>query len=153
MRRLFFATLLFASAPAVAQQPAVRPGNDVGTGQSLPLSNNASNIVPGDTSSPIAPRLPSPAVGENAPPAAYLHAARSALLLGRTGEAQEALERAESRLLDRATLPSRANQPARSPLLLLLGEARGAVARGDRLTAIHLVERALREPELERPAG
>ena len=37
-----------------------RPGNDIGTGSSLPMSNRSSNISPGDTTSVIAPNLPSP---------------------------------------------------------------------------------------------
>lgn len=80
--------------------PYARPGNDIGTGQSLPLSPNASNITPDDSRSTIAPTLPIPQIGEDAPPAAFLRAARAALQAGRTGEAQEGLERAESLYAD-----------------------------------------------------
>jgi len=132
--------------------PYARPGNDIGTGQSLPLSPNASNITPDDSRSTIAPTLPIPQIGEDAPPAAFLRAARAALQAGRTGEAQEGLERAESRTLTRSTRPSLADHPARSPFLLLLSEARGALAQGDRNAAIHFIDRALADPEARIPA-
>ncbi len=50
----------------------------------------------------IASALPAPAVGEDAPPADLLRAAESALAAGRAGEAQEAMEMAQTRLLDRS---------------------------------------------------
>jgi hypothetical protein len=55
-------------APATPQTPYVsgaRPGNEIGTGQSLPTSNKASNIVPSDTGSVIAPRLPAPPLSDS----------------------------------------------------------------------------------------
>ncbi len=139
---------LLAPLPVLAQVPApyVRPGNEIGTGQSLPLSDKASNITPDDTRSSIAPRLPAPPVNENAGPMAFLRAARDSLVAGRTGEAQEALERAESRMLDRAVRPSAAQAPARSPLIEQIAEARGAIALGDRQHAIQLIDAALRNP-------
>src|SRR5579862_2271701 len=88
--------------PGTNPQTGARPGNDIGTGESLRLSNRAGNIGPQDTRSEIAPNLPSPSVGQDSPPAAYLRAARTALLQGRTGEAQQALEMAETRALDRS---------------------------------------------------
>ncbi len=69
-------------AVAVAQTTSVppgadpltgaRPGNVIGTGRSLPLSDKASNITPSDTRSVLAPNLPSPPIGENAPVRDYL---------------------------------------------------------------------------------
>lgn len=127
-----------------------RPENEIGTGQSLPLSNQSSNITPGDTRSTIAPRLPSPVISENAPPAAFLQAARAALAAGQTGAAQEALERAETRTLDRAVRPSRANAPSCQPLVSQIAEARGALSTGDRARAIQIIDAALRNPEAGR---
>jgi hypothetical protein len=146
--RLAAALALLAPLPALAQVPTpyVRPGNEIGTGQSLPLSNNASNITPDDTHSAIAPRLPDPPVADNAGPMAFLHAARDSLIAGRTGEAQEALERAESRILDRAVPPSAAGVPAQSPILQQIAAARGALAQGDRQHAIQLIDQAIRAP-------
>src|SRR5690242_13993731 len=85
-------TLLLSVAPTLAAPPQ---------------SSQSSNINPGDTRSSIAPRLPTPLAGEDTTPRRYLIDARQALALGRTGEAQEALERAETRLLDRPAPPHR----------------------------------------------
>jgi hypothetical protein len=151
MRHALFATLLLLPAailPAAAQTTAdpatgARPGNVIGTGQSLPLSDKASNATSGDTSSVIAPRLPTPSAGEDASPRAFLQSAQRALTLGHTGEAQEALERAESRLLDRTVAPSRANQPSAQPVVAQVGDARRALAAGDRATTQRLLTEIL----------
>lgn len=145
-----FAMLL--AAPVLAQTApntpdGARPGNIPGTGQSLPLSNNASNTTPSDTRSVIAPRLPDPAVGENAPPRIFLEAARRALAANRTGEAQEAMERAESRLLSRSVAPSRAADPSRQPLIAQIANARTALSIGDRARAIQILDVAIDSPE------
>jgi hypothetical protein len=78
IRHVGFATvalLNIATAQALAQAPSsldpatgARPGHQPGVGESLPLSNNASNIVPGDTRSTIAPTLPASPVGDSATP-------------------------------------------------------------------------------------
>jgi hypothetical protein len=138
-----------AAAPMTA--PIARPGNDIGTGQSLPLSNNAGNIGPSDTTTPYAARLPSPGVGENADPRAFLEAARSALAAGRTGEAQEAMERAETRLLIRSVRPSQAGTPSHEPVIQQITEARHALGQGDRAGAIAKLTDALNNPELGQP--
>ncbi|MBV9734367.1 MAG: hypothetical protein JO209_00555 [Acidisphaera sp.] len=142
------ATPALAQTPPPGANPATgaRPGNVIGTGQSLPTSSNASNITPGDTRSPIAPRLPTPSVGDDSTPAGYLRAARQALASGQTGAAQEALERAESRLLDRSVAPSRANQPVRGPRISDITAARDALASGDRGRAIQAIDAALSRP-------
>ncbi len=144
--------LLLASLPAFAQSVpntpnGARPGNIPGTGQSLPLSNNASNINAGDTRSSIAPRLPSPDVGEGAPARAYLEAARRALAANHTGEAQEAMERAETRTLDRSVAPSRASDASAQPLIRQISDARAALSIGDRGRAIQILDAAIRNPE------
>jgi hypothetical protein len=134
--------------PSLAQSPTgARPGNEIGSGQSLPTSGQSSNITPGDTTSVIAPRLPDPPINENAPPSAFLAAARRALAAGRTGEGQEALERAESRALGRAVRPSTANQPSRQPLVRQITLARDALAAGDVAGAIQRIDAALNNPE------
>ena len=96
-----------------------------------PFSTHASNIVPGDTRSVIAPRLPAPAVEDDASPERLLSAAVDALQKARTGLAQEALERAETRLLDRATNPSAANQPDNSARIEEITQALRALGHGD----------------------
>jgi hypothetical protein len=97
MRTLTIATaalLGITAASALAQAPSgmnpvtgARPGHDVGIGESLPRSNKASNIVPTDTHSNIAPTLPPSAIGGDAASLDYLRAARASLVAGRTGQA------------------------------------------------------------------
>lgn len=141
--------IALTAGPALAQTtpppnvPIARPGNPIGTGQSLPLSNNASNISATDTHSSIAPNLPAPPVGDDASPRTYLTAARQALVAGRTGEAQEALERAESRALDRDVRPSLANQPSQQPLVTQIANARAALSTGNTAQTIQLIDAAL----------
>jgi hypothetical protein len=140
---------LFAlmAGPAFAQTaPIARPGNQIGTNQSEPMSNNASNITATDTHTPYAPKLPAPSVGNDASPQAYLTAARQALVAGRTGEAQEALERAETRVLDRNVRPSLADQPSQQPLVAQIGRALAALASGDRQGSIKAIDAALQAP-------
>jgi alkylation response protein AidB-like acyl-CoA dehydrogenase len=96
--------------------------------------------VPPDTASPYGIRLPTPEVAENAPPATFLNAARLAIAAGREGEAQEALERAESRALDRSVRPSRAGASSRQPLAARIAEARAALATGDRMQALQRID-------------
>ncbi len=138
---------LLASAqplpPSVNPETGARPGNEIGTGSSLPLSDKASNIAPGDTTSAIAPNLPSPPIGENASVRDYLVAARSALLLGRTGEAQQALEMAETRALDRSVPLFQTNTVDQSPLVGEIGQALQALGGGDRGRAVQIIEATL----------
>ena len=99
-------------------------------GAGSPRSDRASNIAPSNTRSEIAPRLPDPATASNTPEA-YLAAAQRALESGRTGAAQEALERAETRLLTRSTEASVASTPADMPMVQQIGQARQALAARD----------------------
>lgn len=88
------------------------------------------------------PALPSPAVGADARPSEFLTAAAHAIAAGRVGEAQEAMERAESRALDRSVRPSKAGEPSRQALVAQIAQARQALAAGDRMAALRLVEAA-----------
>lgn len=143
------ALLAALAAPAGAQYPDqsppdrqyVRPGNEIGTGQSLPFSDQPSNLAP--SNQPYGYRLPTPEVDENAPASVFLEAARRALVAGHGGEAQEALERAESRALDRSVRPSRAGQPSRQPVVANITAAREALAGGDRVRVLQLIDAAL----------
>jgi hypothetical protein len=78
--RLYLYMMLGAGAIAIAQfslaagQTAgpqtpngALPGNDIGTGSSLPRSPYASNIISRDTRSPIAPTPPAPNLPPGAP--------------------------------------------------------------------------------------
>jgi hypothetical protein len=142
---------LGVGAPALAQAPAqtptgARPGNVIGTGQSLPMSNRASNIDQADTRSLIAPNLPTPPVDPNAGPEAFLQAARGALAAGHTGEAQQSLEMAETRILSRSVAYDAANQPIVDPRLSIIAQARHALAGGYRAGAMGFIDQAMRSP-------
>ncbi len=151
MRYTPFAVLfsvLAAISPALAQTSTspvtgARPGNEIGTGQSLPLGNAASNVGPGNTHSLIAPNLPSPEVPPGSPPRAFVEAAQRALVLGRTGEAQQALEQAETRMLDRSVAPSRANQPDQQAGIQAVTSALQALAAGDRARTQQIITEML----------
>ncbi|HTR18220.1 MAG TPA: hypothetical protein VMI52_14475 [Acetobacteraceae bacterium] len=136
---------LSAQAPVRAQAQALpdtafgaRPGNQIGTGQSLPVSNRASNITGGGA---IAPRLPTPAGDGDVQ--SLLVSARQALLAGRTGEAQEALERAETRILDRSVPIGDQNIPAGGSLVEAVTAARQALGAGDTQRAVKIIDGAL----------
>jgi len=148
-----------AGAPAFAQ-PAVpvgpqgvppganpatgaRPGNEIGTGMSLPMGTRASNIDPTDTRSQIAPNLPTPPVGANANAVDYLHAAQSALQAGRTGEAQQALEMAQTRLLDRSVPQDQTSNPSDNPAVTQVSQALHALAAQDRMQTMQLIQSAI----------
>jgi hypothetical protein len=129
--------------PGVDPDTGARPGNEIGTGASLPMSDKASNITPTDTTSMLAPNLPSPPIGENASPRDYLLAARAALLLGRTGEAQQALEMAETRALDRSVPLFKTDVRVKDTLIGEIEQALQALSGDDRGRAVQIIEAAL----------
>jgi hypothetical protein len=135
------AALLGLSAiSALAQSPSpdlatgARPGHEIGVGDSLPRSNNASNIGPSNSRSTIAPTLPPSTLGENAAIRDYLTEARISLIAGRTGQAQQSLEMAETRALD---------QPGYAKLVSQIRDARQALGAGNRPNAIAMIDLAL----------
>lgn len=144
------ALLGLTAISALAQVPAVmdpvtgaRPGHAVGVGNSLPLSDKASNIVPADTRSAIAPTLPPAAIGADAGSRDYLRAARVSLIAGRTGQAQQSLEMAETRALDRSVSQGQTSTPSNSQLIARIRDARHALGGGDSTRAIQLIDLAL----------
>ncbi len=143
---LFGLTTMSASAqlPAGAD-PATgaRPGHEPGIGESMPRSDKASNITPGDTRSTIAPTLPTSGIGDEATPFHYLRAARASLVAGRTGQAQQSLEMAETRALDRSVAQGQTNTPSDSPLVSRIRDARHALGGGNRANAIAFIDQAL----------
>lgn len=114
-----------------------------GTGESGPASNRASNIDSADTRSDIAPHLPSPGVAAGSAPDEYLRAAQTALQSHKTGEAQQALEMAETRLLDRSTPVGSAGQPDQDTQVQSVSAARKALAGGDVQGAQQAIQTAL----------
>jgi hypothetical protein len=107
-----------------------------------PVSYKASNITPYDTRSVIAPALPPPPVGDNALPQDYLRVAQQALARGRTVEAQEALERAEARALDRAAPLFQTDKPVEDPLVAQIRQARLVLGSNDPARAMQLIASA-----------
>ena len=97
---------------------------------------------------PLVP-LPVPAVADEAAPSAFVTAARTAIAVGRLGEALEASERAESRVLVRSVRPSRAGVPSDQAVVRLLAEARGALGRGERAEALAMLAEVLASPVLD----
>ena len=78
-------------------------------------------------------------------PEQYLMAARQALAANQSGAAQEALERAETRALDRSVAPSRAGDPDNRTLVKQISDARNALASGDKASAIVIIDEALKK--------
>ena len=113
-----------------------------------PPTIGARSLAPDGPSSAIAPRLPLPPVPENDPPRAFLEAARSAVDRRQTREAQEALERAETRLLDRAVGMNSAQEADDRRVVLDIGVARQALAAGDRPGTLRAIDDALAAPYL-----
>jgi hypothetical protein len=138
---------LFAGGQVLAQTPTsstgARPGNVIGTDSSLPTSDKASNILSTGSTGTIAPRLPAPPVGSDASAHDYLVAARTALAANKTGEAQEALERAESRALQGSVLATQISQPSDQPMVTMISQARTALAQGDKAGAMQAIDSAL----------
>jgi hypothetical protein len=144
------AALALIALPAFAQtapvgDPAsgIRPGHIVGVGASEPSSARASNINQSDTKSMIAPTLPAPDVGMDATPFEYLRSARASLVAGRTGQAQQALEMAETRVLGRVVPPGQTTGPMDSQFVSQIRDARRSLAEGDSPGAIAKIDRAL----------
>ena len=155
MRKMLLtcAAVLGVAATATAQTTApvqttapsndIRPGHVPGVGDSYPASNRASNIVPGDTHSVIAPRLPAPSGGANASISQFLTDAQNSLTHGKTGQAQEALERAETAMLQRSVPADQAETPDQAPDVKLVAQARDDLARRDVNSAKQAISAAM----------
>jgi len=137
--------------PGANPETGARPGNEIGSGMSLPLSDKAGNILPQTDGSPLAGRLPTPPVDENANARDFLLAARGALAAGRTGEAQEALERAETRLLDRSVPLFHTSDPVRDAMVVQIRGVLQSLGAGDRMQAMQQLERAIAMPAAAEP--
>jgi len=99
----------------------------------------------------IVPPLPVPPVDPNASPATFLLSARSAVERNRLGEAQEALERAETRLLGQSVVPAATSAQDQETAVLDIGVARRALAARDRARALLAIDDALRLLETAPP--
>jgi hypothetical protein len=136
MRSLLLTPTILA---ALAATPALADLSPV-TGQPEPFSRSASNIAPSNTRSQIAPALPAP---QAEGPRDLLMTASQDLGAGRTGAAQEALERAETRILDRSVPATMASQPDNGQAVDLIRQALMALAQNDLQGANGYVQQAL----------
>jgi hypothetical protein len=138
-------SLLFASAALLGLTGGFAYAQTMNESQGgrEPYSARASNIESSDTRSTIAPALPSPNIGEDGTPDQYLRAAQDALQRRQTGLAQSSMEMAETRMLDRSVMPSRANEPDMAPGIRELHQARDALGRGDLAGASQLITEAM----------
>jgi hypothetical protein len=91
---------------------------------------------------PLAP-LPEPAVPEGAKVSDYLRAAQSAIAANHPGQAESALEMAQTRLLDRSVPLGQTGVPSDNPLISQIGQARQALQAKDRQTALQMIGSAL----------
>ena len=103
----------------------------------------AQPVTPDDQPRAVRSALPAPALPENSPPSAYLRAAQGALAAGRTGEAQEALEQAQTRLLDRSVPLGQTHTLSDNPAVSQIDQALRALAAHDRATCMHWIETAM----------
>lgn len=136
------------TAPSASAQPAESSGERASRAEpSAPAPRNfstrASNILPSDTRSNAAPVLPTPPSGDNGSPQQLLRDARAALDRGQTGLAQEAMERAEARVLSRSMPSGAVSTPVQGPVVDKLKDARHALGRNDIAASRALLEEAL----------
>jgi hypothetical protein len=82
-------------------------------------------------------------VGDDATTRDYLRAARASLVAGRTGQAQQSLEMAETRVLSRSVPQGQVNVPSDSQLVSEIRDARRALGDKDSAHAIQIIDVAL----------
>jgi hypothetical protein len=89
----------------------------------------------------LAPNLPAPQNSGGV--RALLMEARQDLAADRSGAAQEALERAETRALDRSVPVGSEHIPAGDPVVSAVSQARAALAAGNMRGAIGIIDATL----------
>jgi hypothetical protein len=87
--------------------------------------------------------LPSPNMAQGERPSDYLRAAQNALVAGRNGEAQQALEMAQTRMLDRSVPLGSTDNPSDNPTNGQIAQARQALGAHDRATCLQLIQAAI----------
>jgi hypothetical protein len=104
--------------------------------------SGAALAQPSGASTVLAP-LPPPPAAASERPSDYLRAAQGALAAGRRGEAQEALEMAQTRMLDRAVPLGQTNNPSDNPTIGQISQALQALAAHDRATCMQAIQTAM----------
>ena len=130
MRKMLMTCAAVVGLAATASAQTATPATGTPGGQQ-PASSRASNITPTDTHSTIAPSLPAPGGGQNASITQFLTDAQTALTHRQTGRAQEALERAETAMLQRAVPADQATTPDQAPDVKQVEAARDDLAHHD----------------------
>jgi len=97
----------------------------------------------GDARAAPEPSGPPPALTENSPASAYLRAATSAISAGRTRDAQDALDMAQTRALEGSVPLFETRNPSNSPAVRHISQAKQALAGGDRAAALKMIQSAL----------
>ncbi len=147
---LAFSAQMSLAHAQTSTSDGARPGNDIGTHSSMPLSNNVSNVTPGDTESTIAPTSPEPVVPPDATVQQLLLVGSQYIASGKTGTADEALEQAETKILTRAVPQMAAGVPSQDPVVAQIETARGVLGSGNNAGAVQLLNQILASnaPEL-----
>ena len=109
---------------------------------SLPL---AASAQPETDNKPriIRSALPAPDLPENAKPSDLLRAAQGALAAGRKGQAEESLEMAQTRLLDRSVPLGQTHDPSKDPAVGQISQALQALSAGDRAACLQAIQAAI----------
>ena len=153
-------TALAQTAPASGYAPAFPPGYMappppgagatpapvVATPMAAPTAS--ANAGASDTPNPaelkyIAKPLTTPALPADSPPEAYLRAAQAALATGHDGEAQQAMEMAQTRLLDRSVPLGQTGIPSANPAVDGISAALTRLTAGDRSGAMQKLDAVL----------
>ena len=87
--------------------------------------------------------LPAPSLAESSRPSEDLRAAQGALAVGHYGEAEEALEMAQTRMLDRSVALGQTDRPSDNPTVIQITQARQALAAHDRADCMQLIQSAI----------
>lgn len=147
MRPLFvFVALLLATAPGARSQPGpygAQPGTGFGGGAALPTDDRAGGLTSQYARPTYDPGLPPPVGTPGDRPSDYLRRAQDALAAGRAGEAQQSLEMAQTRLLDRSVPLGQTNHPSNNPTVGQISQALQALSARDRPGCMQLIQAAL----------
>ena|ERR1700733_4042779 len=143
-RSVLSVPLVVAMSAAALSEPApngARAGNELGGGGSM--DSRVMALALDNTRSTVVPALPSPPGGDEQRASDYLKAAQGALAAGRSGEAQQALEMAQTRMLDRSVPMGQTNNPNDNPTVQQISRAIQALAAHDRATSMQLIQAAI----------
>jgi hypothetical protein len=135
--------LLIAMLAAATAQVAIGVPRSANLGAAPPIGSAGITLARDDTRGTVLPPLPLPPGGEEQRASDYLKAAQGALAAGRTAEAQQALEMAQTRILDRSVPLRQTNNPSDNPTVMQISQALQALTARDRATCMQLIQTAI----------